>query len=56
MAVSAVVGFFAIKMVKWLVKSDRFEIFAWYTLVLGVLTVGVGVYELISGQPIVLFY
>lgn len=55
MAVSAVVGFFAIKMVKWLVKENQFKIFAWYTLALGALTVGVGVYELISGQPLTLF-
>ncbi|MDD2955202.1 MAG: undecaprenyl-diphosphate phosphatase [Oscillospiraceae bacterium] len=55
MAVSGIVGFFAIKMVKWLVKTDHFEIFAWYTLILGILTVGVGIYELAVGHPLTLF-
>ena len=32
-----VVGLFAIKLVRWLVVSDKFKYFAWYTLVLGIL-------------------
>lgn len=44
--VSAVVGFLAIKMVNWLIKSDRFKIFAYYTLAVGAVTLGIGIYEL----------
>lgn len=50
---SAVVGFLSIKMVQWLLKSDRFKIFAIYTLILGVIVTGIGIYEHISGSPIV---
>jgi undecaprenyl-diphosphatase len=39
-------------MVKWLVKSERFRIFAYYTLVLGVLTIGVGVFERLTDHMI----
>ncbi len=49
---AAVFGFLAIKMVKWLVGSNRFKIFAIYTLVLGVAVIGIGIYEKISGAPI----
>lgn len=49
---SAIFGLFAIKMVKWLVTSNKFKYFAWYTLVLGVLTVVVGIFEHISGGVI----
>ena len=36
MVVSAVVGLLAIRMVKWLVRSRKFKIFAVYTLILGI--------------------
>ncbi|MBQ9939725.1 MAG: undecaprenyl-diphosphate phosphatase [Oscillospiraceae bacterium] len=52
MAVSAVVGFLAIKMVKWLIKTDKFVWFAWYTAVLGVLTIIAAIIEMASGQTI----
>ncbi len=45
--VSAVVGFLAIKMVAWLIRSDRFKIFAYYTLAVGAVTIGLGIYDLI---------
>lgn len=45
--VSAIVGFFAIKMISWIIKTDKFKWFGYYTAVLGVITVGLGVYELI---------
>ena len=44
--VAAFVGFLAIKMVNWLVKSDKFKIFAYYTLAIGTVTMGIGIYEL----------
>lgn len=50
--VSAVVGFLAIKLVKWLLEKDRFKIFGVYTALLGVLCVAGGVWENISGKTI----
>lgn len=52
--VAAVVGFFAIKMVKWLLKKDRFKIFGIYTLILGLACVGMGVYELVTNTHFVI--
>lgn len=46
------VGLLAIKMVNWLVTSDKFKYFAWYTLILGLLTIGVGIFENASGHVI----
>ncbi len=51
-AVALVVGLLAIFMVKWLVKTERFRIFAWYTMVLGVLTIGIGIFERLTGHMI----
>lgn len=51
-AVSAVVGFLAIKLVKWLLEKDRFKVFGIYTAVLGVLCVAGGVWENITGAAI----
>lgn len=45
--VAAVVGFLAIKMVEWLVASDKYRIFAYYTLAIGIVTLGVGIFELV---------
>lgn len=42
--VSAVVGYLSIKMINWLVKSDKFRVFAYYTLVLGIATLGIGIF------------
>lgn len=50
--VAAFVGICAIKMVDWLVKSDKFKIFAYYTLVLGIIVLIVAVIEMIIGHPI----
>ena len=44
--ISAIVGFFAIKMVAWLIKSDKFKIFAYYTLAVGAVTIGIGIFDL----------
>lgn len=48
-AVSAVVGFLAIKLVKWLLEKDRFKIFGIYTALIGVLCVLGGVWENVTG-------
>ena len=51
--VSAIVGICAIKMVNWLVKSDKFKIFAVYTLILGVVVIGIGIFEHAVGMKLV---
>ena len=50
---AAVVGYFAIKLIAWLVKTDRFVIFAYYTFILGVLTIIVGTIEHVVGMNFV---
>ena len=50
--IAAVVGVGAIKMVNWLVKSEKFKIFAYYTFILGLVVIGISIYELISGQRV----
>jgi len=49
---SLVFGLLAIRMVKWLAASDKFKYFAWYTLVLGIVVLVIGIIELAAGQPI----
>ena len=51
-AVAAVVGFLAIKLVKWLIKNDRFKVFGIYTALIGVLCILGGVWENASGVTI----
>ena len=53
-AAAAVSGYFAIKLIKMLVVKDKFRIFAFYTLILGTVVLGVGIYEHISGYRILL--
>lgn len=47
--VAAVVGVGAIKMVDWLVKSDKFKVFSIYTGALGVIVIFIAVLELVRG-------
>ena len=49
MVVSLIVGLLAIKLVKILIKKEKFKIFAIYTLTLGILCVIWGVYSNITG-------
>lgn len=49
MLVAAVVGFFAIKLLRWILKTDKFQIFAIYTLILGLFTICAGIYEYATG-------
>lgn len=51
-AVSALAGYFAIRLIKALVMNDRFSIFAWYTLVLGIAVICVGIYEAKTGTRV----
>lgn len=50
--ISAVVGFLAIKLVSWLLKSDRFKIFGVYTLIIGIACLVGGIWEHVSGNTI----
>ena len=50
--VAAVVGFLAIKLVKWLLDRDRFKIFGVYTLLIGILCILGGIWEHASGATI----
>jgi len=45
--VSALTGLFAIKLIAWIIKSDKFRLFAYYTLVLGAITIGISIFEMI---------
>lgn len=47
--VSAIVGFYAIKLFKWLLKTDKMNIFVIYTLVVGIISVVIGIIEMITG-------
>ena len=50
MIVAAIVGYLAIILIRWLTKTNRFIIFAVYTLIIGLAVTGVGIYEHISGN------
>ena len=39
--VAAIVGYLSIKMIDWLVKTDKYKVFAYYTLVVGIITLGI---------------
>ncbi len=52
--VSAIAGYFAIRLIKMLVVNDKFHIFAWYTLALGIAVIAVGVYERANGIRILI--
>ena len=41
--VSAVTGYFAIRLVKWLIKTDRFKVFSIYTAILGIAVIIAGI-------------
>ena len=49
LVVSMIVGLFAIKLVKLLIKKEKFKIFAIYTMTLGFLCIIWGVFENITG-------
>ncbi len=51
--VSAISGLFAIFLVKWLLKSNKFRLFGYYTLALGVIVITIAIIEHVNGQNIV---
>lgn len=52
MITAAVVGFLAIKLLKWIVTTNKLEIFAYYTLIVGGVITILGIIEHIMGQNI----
>ena len=50
--IAAVVGFLAIKLVQWLIKSDKFKIFYIYTAALGLVVIVISIIEALMGKPI----
>lgn len=52
MLTAAVVGYAAIRLVRWLVVTNKLHIFAWYTLILGGIVVIIGIIEHIIGAPL----
>ncbi|MCD7773713.1 MAG: undecaprenyl-diphosphate phosphatase [Ruminococcus sp.] len=50
--VAAIVGIAAIKMVNWLVKSDKFKVFSYYTAALGVIVILISIIEAAIGHPL----
>lgn len=49
MVVSAIVGFLAIKLFKWLLATNKMSVFVWYTLILGVATIVISLVEKSKG-------
>ncbi len=49
-AVALVCGLFAIKLVKWLIKSNKFKWFGYYTLCLGIIVITLGFIEKFTGK------
>lgn len=52
MLTAAVFGLLAIGLVKWLIRSNKFRIFAFYTLIIGILTIVCGIVEKCTGNAI----
>lgn len=50
--VAALVGFLAIRLVQWLIKSNKFKIFSIYTGVLGAVVIIIAIVEAIIGHPL----
>ncbi len=50
--IAAVVGFLAIKLVKWLLEKDRFKIFGVYTLIIGLACIAGGIWENVTGNTL----
>lgn len=52
MVVSAIVGFIAIKLLKWLLETNKMKGFVIYTFILGIITVVIGLIEIMNGVNI----
>ena len=49
---AAVFGVLSIKLVQWLIKGDRFRLFGYYTLCLGIVVLTIGFIDRFTGYPI----
>ena len=49
MITAAVVGFIAIKLLRWMVTTNKLHVFAWYTLIIGIVSVVIGIIEHSTG-------
>ncbi|MBR3988103.1 MAG: undecaprenyl-diphosphate phosphatase [Clostridia bacterium] len=49
---SAIVGYFSIALFKWLLKTDRTYIFVIYTAIMGLVVIGVSIYEMITASTV----
>ncbi len=49
---AAIVGYFAIALIKIMVVSDKYKYFGYYTAVLGFVVIGVAIFEMVSGNRI----
>ena len=47
---AAVVGFLAIKLLKWIVTTNKLSVFAIYTLIAGLAVTGIALYEMSTGR------
>lgn len=56
MVVAAVVGLLAIKLVRYISRTDKFGIFVWYTAILGVVVCAIGIFEHVVGMDIVTYF
>ncbi|MBQ3141837.1 MAG: undecaprenyl-diphosphate phosphatase, partial [Clostridia bacterium] len=52
MLVAAVVGYFSLKLVGKIVRSGAFRYFGYYCFAIGLVTIGMGIYETVSGNLI----
>lgn len=55
MVVSAIVGYFAIVIFKWFLKSDKMEIFVVYTAIVGIVFIIISIIELNTGANVFAF-
>ena len=50
--VAAICGVLAIKALQWIVKKDHFNLFGYYCLILGLIVIGIGIYENVAGVTV----
>lgn len=53
---AVIFGILSIKLVQWLVKGNRFRLFAYYTLVLGVVVLGIGFADSFTDHAVQQFF
>ena len=53
MIAACIVGFLAIKLLRFMVTTNKLHVFAWYTLILGVICVIIGIIEKATGVNVV---